>query len=79
MALRSRARTRASANSRARRYVARSSWSARSRNETGVVLVKCPCDKLFLIAEPEENIEEILKSKGDSMTRMRAEDMLDVE
>ena len=49
------------------------------------MLVKCPCDKLHLIADnlgwfgEEKNIEEILKNKGESVTRMRAEDMLDVE
>jgi len=53
--------------------------------EEGVVLVKCPCEKLHLIADnlgwfgEERNIEEILRNKGEEVQRLRAEDLVDLD
>lgn len=51
--------------------------------EEGVVLVKCPCEKLHLLADnlgwfgDEKNIEEILASKGEEVMRLQALDFVD--
>mmetsp|Transcript_1816 Transcript_1816/g.2336 ORF Transcript_1816/g.2336 Transcript_1816/m.2336 type:complete len:224 (+) Transcript_1816:178-849(+) len=50
----------------------------------GVCLVKCPCEKLHLIADnlgwfgEDRNIEEILAKRGDKLRKLRVEDRFDV-
>jgi len=53
--------------------------------EEGVVLIRCPCEKLHLVADnlgwfgEEKNIEEIMKNKGHLVKRLRAADLLSIE
>ncbi|GBG32519.1 DNL-type zinc finger protein [Hondaea fermentalgiana] len=53
--------------------------------QNGVVLVKCPCEHLHLIADnlgwfgEERNIEEILKARGDEVRHLSAADLVDIE
>ena len=52
--------------------------------EHGIVLVRCPCEKVHLIADnlgwfgEEKNIEEIMRSKGEEVTRLIASDNLSI-
>jgi len=53
--------------------------------EEGICLVKCPCEKLHLIADnlgwfgdEKSNVETIMAEKGESVRRLAADEMISV-
>ena len=58
---------------------------SRASYEEGVVLAKCPCENLHMIADnlgwfgDEKNIEELLVARGESVRRMVDDGVLDIQ